>query len=124
MSRILQAIGAIGRVGTLGLLLAAGPALGGAAPDTPIIAELLTTPERFADRDVAVYGIVVEVSDDGRAFLLQDVSQRPLRVLRRQARAVGVGDQVLVRGRFHVAGTHLAAASIDAVGVTAGGGCC
>jgi hypothetical protein len=101
--------------------------LGGTAPvtadETPIIAELLASPEQFAGKRVVVYGVVVGVM--GPAFALQDVSQAPLRVVGAAGAGVRVGDQVLVRGVFRLEGAqrYVSAEDIEAVQVAGGCGC-
>jgi len=87
----------------------------------PIIAQLFANPETFAGKKVEVYGLVIE-SDAKSEFLLQDVSQRPLRVLGNAA----VGDQVTVIGTVQTGAMtiYLAAESLMATKVLGGGGCC
>ncbi len=89
--------------------------------EKPIIAQLYADPSSFSGRTVEIYGLVVE-SNRTNEFFLQDVSQRPLRVLGTAA----VGDQVTVVGRFHASSQsiHLAAEKLIPTKVTGGGGCC
>jgi hypothetical protein len=87
----------------------------------PIIAQLFANPEAFAGKKVEVYGLVIE-SDAKTEFLLQDVSQRPLRVLGNAS----VGDQVTVLGTVQTGAMtiHLSAESLKSTKVLGGGGCC
>ena len=91
----------------------------------PIIAELYSDPGRYAGRSVMIYGLVVE-SGPGSTFLLQDVSQHPLKIVGDERMRVAVGDQLLVFGLFHAeAGApYLSAKALIAAQVVAGGGCC
>jgi hypothetical protein len=87
----------------------------------PIIAQLYADPTSFSGRTVEVYGLVVE-SNAKNEFLLQDVSQRSLRVVGSAA----IGDQVTVVGRFHASAQsiYLTAERLIPTKVTGGGGCC
>ena len=87
----------------------------------PIIAQLFANPGNFVGKKVEVYGLVVE-SNSGTDFMLQDVSQRPLRVLG----SASVGDQVTVVGTLQANAmtTYLSAESLKATKVLGGGGCC
>jgi hypothetical protein len=87
----------------------------------PIIAQLFANPETFAGKKVEVYGLVIQ-SDSRTEFLLQDVSQRPLRVLGNAS----VGDQVTVLGTVQTGGMaiYLSAESLKSTKVLGGGGCC
>jgi hypothetical protein len=87
----------------------------------PIIAQLFASPEAFAGKKVEVYGLVIE-SDAKTEFLLQDVSQRPLRVLGNAS----VGDQVTVLGTVQTDAMtiYLSAESLKSTKVLGGGGCC
>jgi len=93
------------------------------AADTPLIAELVATPEAFSGKTVTIYGLVVAVPEGGGSFMLQDVSQKPLRILTGKGMAVKVGDQVLVRGVFKVDGRqqYISAERIEPTKVTGGG---
>jgi hypothetical protein len=92
----------------------------------PIIAELYATPQDFAGRVVAVYGVVVESSPTGAEFLLQDVSQRPLKVIGSARLTATVGDQVTIIGRFNSdsRSPYLTALVLAPTRVLGGGGCC
>jgi len=89
--------------------------------EKPIIAQLYAEPDRFAGRTVEIYGLVVR-SDANSEFLLQDVSQRPLRVIG----AAAIGDQLTVIGKFHSLphSVFLAAEKVVVTKVLGGGGCC
>lgn len=90
---------------------------------TPVIAELLATPGAFSGKTVTIYGLVVEVSEAGAVFLLQDVSQRPLRIVSAKGKSVAVGDQVLVRGVFRSdGGRHFLSAEVIQPAKVTGGG--
>jgi hypothetical protein len=92
-----------------------------AAVARPIIAQLFANPETFAGKKVEVYGLVIQ-SDSRTEFLLQDVSQRPIRVLGNAS----VGDQVTVLGTVQTGGMaiYLSAESLKSTKVLGGGGCC
>lgn len=102
----------------------AGTAQG--ARETPIVAELLSQPERFLGRPVAIYGLAVEVLDGGRRFILQDVSQMPLSVVAPAGDRVVLGSQLMVHGIVRRVNGRLEVAARDlfAVQIVAGGGCC
>ena len=91
----------------------------------PIIAELYADPARYEGRLVMIYGLVIE-SITSSTFLLQDVSQRPLKILGSARLKAAVGDQLLVLGSFHSAadGPYLSAIALIPTQVVAGGGCC
>lgn len=108
----------------LGVIYARDVAAAQEAPSkTPLIAELLATPEAFSGRTVTIYGLVIGVSDDGGAFMLQDVSQKPLRILRGKGKSVTVGDQVLLQGIFRSeGGQHYVSAELIEPTKVSGGG--
>jgi hypothetical protein len=91
----------------------------------PIIAELYADPARFDGRSVTIYGLVIETFPNS-VFMLQDVSQRPLKIVASEKLKAAVGDQLIVVGSFHSApgGPHLSARSLIPTQVLAGGGCC
>jgi hypothetical protein len=91
----------------------------------PIIAELCADPARFDGRSVTIYGLVIETFPNS-VFMLQDVSQRPLKIVASEKLKAAVGDQLIVVGSFHSApgGPHLSARSLIPTQVLAGGGCC
>jgi hypothetical protein len=76
-------------------------------------------------RQVMIYGLVIE-SVSNSTFLLQDVSQRPLKILGSEALKATVGDQLIVVGSFHSNsdGPYLSATALIPTQVVAGGGCC
>ena len=91
----------------------------------PIIAQLLSDPHAYAHKTVTIYGLVIE-RESPSVFLLQDVSQRPLRVIGSHGIKANVGDQIIVRGvlsKDH-RGYYFAARSLTPTRVLGGGGCC
>jgi hypothetical protein len=93
---------------------------------TPIIAQLYAEPERYAGRPISIYGLVIEATSEGTVFMLQDVSQHPLKIVGGAMMKAAAGDQVTIVGtlRRDADGPYLAATSIIPTRVTAGGGCC
>ena len=91
----------------------------------PIIAQLYSDPGRYADRSITIYGLVVEKGPNS-TFLLQDVSQRPLKIVADDEFRTAVGDQLIVVGFFHAGpdGPYVAAKALIPTQVVAGGGCC
>lgn len=111
----------------LGVLIAGGlarPVLG--EPDKPIIAQLYADAPIYDGREVTIYGLVVETADAGDTFMLQDVSQMPLKVIRQDRFPAFVGDQILVKGIFQANGGEpfIQAGSVIYTKVLGGGGCC
>jgi hypothetical protein len=96
-----------------------------AAALRPIISHLFAMPSAFAGRLVAVYGLVVEAPSVGE-FLLQDVSQRPLRIIVAGRRRAKPGEQLTIVGVLHTdaRGPYIAALKVIPTRVTGGGGCC
>jgi hypothetical protein len=92
----------------------------------PIIAQIYAEPEVYERRRVSIYGLVVDATSDGTIFMLQDVSQRPLRVVGGPMMKASAGDQVTIVGtlRIDAEGPYLAATLIVPTQVLAGGGCC
>jgi len=92
----------------------------------PIIAELFATPKAFAGRRIAIYGLVIESNLTGTEFLLQDVSQRPLKIVGGKRLKAAAGDQLTVVGTFHAfaRSPYLAAELLIPTLVIGGGGCC
>jgi hypothetical protein len=92
----------------------------------PIIAQIVADPQKYADRRIEIYGLVVGSDVTSRTFQLQDVSQHPLLIDGKRLPAVAVGDQVELAGILRVNGKDLllAAKSLKRVQVVAGGGCC
>lgn len=92
----------------------------------PIIAELFAKPKAFAGRRIAIYGLVIESNPTGTEFLLQDVSQRPLKIVGGKRLKAGAGDQLTVIGTFHASARspYVAAELLIPTRVIGGGGCC
>jgi hypothetical protein len=105
--------------------LSAQMADGHQADEYPIIAQLYADPARYASRSVIVYGVVIEAGP-GATFILQDVSQRPLKIVADQKASPAVGDQLMVLGFFHADANapFLSAKALIPTQVVAGGGCC
>ena len=111
------------------LLLAPNPMgdrTAAAETDKPIIALLVGDSEAYDGRSVVIYGLVIETVGMGKVFMLQDVSQMPLRIIRTDGLPTMVGDQILVHGVFMRNGgdPYLEASRITATTVLGGGGCC
>ena len=119
--RILTLMAALAVASTSRGQIADGPQ----ADAYPIIAQLFADPVRYEGRQVMIYGLVIE-SDSDSTFLLQDVSQRPLKILGSETLKAAVGDQLIVVGSFHSAsdGPYLSATALIPTQVVAGGGCC
>ena len=92
----------------------------------PIIAELFAKPKAFAGRRIAIYGLVIESNPAGTEFLLQDVSQRPLKIIGSKRLKAAAGDQLTVIGIFnrHASLPFLVAKELIPTIVIGGGGCC
>ena len=91
---------------TFSVLLGSVPANAQAAErvaklSRPIIAELFAKPKAFAGRRIAIYGLVIESNPAGTEFLLQDVSQRPLKIIGGKRLKAAAGDQLTVIGTFN-----------------------
>lgn len=112
--------------GLVGMVIAIGPAAAYSEADKPIIAQLLADARHYDGRSIVVYGLVIETADRGRSFVLQDVSQMPLVVVRDDGRATRVGDQLLIEGVFvaNHGEPYLRASAIRFTKVLGGGGCC
>jgi hypothetical protein len=93
---------------------------------TPIIAQVVAEPEAFAGKLVSIYGLVIESQASGREFMLQDVSQQPLKVVGSEKLMAAVGDQLTVIGIFKWDGRspYVAASMLIPTRVFGGGGCC
>ena len=63
----------------------------------PIIAQMLSDPGAYANKPVTIYGLVIETIPNS-VFILQDVSQRPLKVVGTRGVKAAVGDQITMRG--------------------------
>ena len=94
--------------------------------DKPIIAQLIANAGGYNGRSVTIYGLVIEVTRAGQEFLLQDVSQMPLKIMRTDSMPTSVNDQVLVEGVFFAnrGDPYLKARKITYTQVLGGGGCC
>ncbi len=92
----------------------------------PIIAELFAKPMAFSGRRIAIYGLVIESNPTGTEFLLQDVSQRPLKIIGGRRLKATAGDQLTVVGIFHrhASSPFLVAKELIPTVVIGGGGCC
>jgi hypothetical protein len=97
-----------------------------AEENKPIISSLLYDFQRYDGRSVTIYGLVIETAKAGKEFMLQDVSQMPLRVIRNDTFRSFIGDQMLVQGVFFANGgePYLEARKITNTKVLGGGGCC
>jgi hypothetical protein len=94
--------------------------------DKPIIAQLMRDPGSYDGAAVTIYGLVIEARGGGRTFLLQDVSQMPLRIRARAHVRVKVGDELLITGIFHAnrGDPYLEGRLLAPTKVLGGGGCC
>jgi hypothetical protein len=115
----------------LGVLFGSVPANAQAAESVtklprPIIAELFAQPKAFAGRRIAIYGLVIESNPTGTEFLLQDVSQRPLKIVGGERLKAVAGEQLTVVGTFyaHASSPYLVAKLLIPTVVIGGGGCC
>jgi hypothetical protein len=93
---------------------------------TPIIAQLVAEPEAFAGKAVTIYGLVIESRASDKEFMVQDVSQHPLKVVGSEKLMAAVGDQLTVVGIFKWDGRsgYIAANLLIPTRVLGGGGCC
>jgi hypothetical protein len=90
----------------------------------PIAAELYGNPSQFSGKSIVIYGLVVETAPNG-TFLLQDVSQHPIKIVATRKFKAKVGDQLMVFGVFKSARVpYVHAKSLIATKVLGGGGCC
>jgi hypothetical protein len=91
----------------------------------PIIAQMLSNPGAYANKPVTIYGLVIEKETDS-IFILQDVSQRPLKVVGTHGVKASVGDQITIRGVLskNSNGLYFTARSLTPTRVLGGGGCC
>jgi hypothetical protein len=91
----------------------------------PIIAQMLSNPDAYANKPVTIYGLVIEKESDS-VFFLQDVSQRPLKVVGTRGVKAAVGDQITIRGVLskNRDGLYFTARSLTPTRVLGGGGCC
>jgi hypothetical protein len=92
----------------------------------PIIAHMLAALDVYNGQTVTIYGLVIETEQAGRVFMLQDVSQMPLRIIRADGTVTTIGDQLLVKGVFELGpnGPQLSAHMVKETKVLGGGGCC
>ncbi len=95
-------------------------------PDKPIIAHLFANPALYDGRPVTIYGLVIDADANGRRFLVQDVSQMPLRVVMERGLPVIAGDQILIEGAFKAnrGDPYFEARKVVPTKVLGGGGCC
>ena len=91
----------------------------------PIIAQMLSDPDAYANKPVTIYGLVIERESDS-VFILQDVSQRPLKVVGTHGVKAAIGDQITIRGVLskNRNGPYFKARSLTHTRVLGGGGCC
>jgi hypothetical protein len=90
----------------------------------PIVAQLYENPSRYSGKSVVIYGLVIDASPNG-TFLLQDVSQHPIKIVPNRNIKAKVGDQLIVFGKFKSARVpYVRAKSLIATKVLGGGGCC
>ena len=91
----------------------------------PIIAQMLSNPAAYANKPVMIYGLVIE-KESNSVFILQDVSQQPLKVVGTRGVKAAVGDQVTIRGVLskNCNGLYFTARSLTPTRVLGGGGCC
>ena len=91
----------------------------------PIIAQMLSNPAAYANKPVMIYGLVIE-KESNSVFILQDVSQQPLKVVGTRGVKAAVGDQVTIRGVLskNRNGLYFTARSLTPTRVLGGGGCC
>jgi hypothetical protein len=111
----------------VGVLLLALPSVAALAEvDKPIIANLYGDSTGYDGRSVTIYGLVIETAKLGQEFMLQDVSQMPLRIIRTDGIPTSVGDEMLVQGVFvaNDGDPYLEARKITHTKVLGGGGCC
>lgn len=92
----------------------------------PIIAQLVADASGYDGHTVTIYGLVIATAEGGREFMLQDVSQIPLKIVRTDGMSSAVGDQILVQGLFvaNRGDPYLEARKITHTQVLGGGGCC
>lgn len=92
---------------------------------TPIVAELYANPRAFVGKRITIYGLVVESAKSQGYFLLQDVSERPIRVIGAHPLPTR-GDQIEVTGvvRASEKDIRIDARKIVHTQVLNGGGCC
>jgi|TARA_B100000315_G_scaffold117292_1_gene107531 hypothetical protein len=111
----------------LALLTGLGPMVARAQDDRPIIAHLYDDPKGYSGRSLTIYGLVIEATKIGNEFILQDVSQMPLRIVRKDfIFPAVVGDQMLLQGVFFAnnGDPYFEARKITYTKVVGGGGCC
>jgi hypothetical protein len=91
----------------------------------PIIAQMLSNPGAYANKPVTIYGLVIEKESDS-VFILQDVSQQPLKVVGTRGVKAAVGDQITIHGVLskNRSGLYFTARSLTPTRVLGGGGCC
>src|SRR5690348_394929 len=85
---------------TIGVFLSQAAVAGELARDDatrPIIAQMLSDPAAYLNKQVTIYGLVIAKQSDS-VFILQDVSQRPLKVVGTRGVKATVGDQITIGG--------------------------
>jgi hypothetical protein len=92
----------------------------------PIVADLVANPDAYLGQPIIIYGLVIEADLAHHTFMLQDVSQHPLRVDAHELPPVLAGAQVQVDGKLERSQGKLVlfGESLKPVQVLAGGGCC
>lgn len=107
-------------------LLHSGGIVAMATGERPIISQMMWQPTAYDGKRVTIYGLVVEASQDGSRFSIQDVAQMPLSVEGPPGTVTRVGDQLLVQGIFRAGSSQpvLKAEKLTATKVLGGGGCC
>jgi len=91
-----------------------------------IVAQSVADPGTYVGARIEIYGLVIQSDLTARELLLEDVSQRPLRVDTHNLSPIGTGDQVEIQGvvQQDADGLVLIGESFKRVQVVAGGGCC
>lgn len=91
----------------------------------PIIAQLIREPQAYAGQEVVIYGLVIESVSDS-VFILQDVSQMPLKIVGKHGVKAKTGDQIMISGVFKSGkeGPVFFADKLLPTRVLGGGGCC
>jgi hypothetical protein len=122
-------LGAVIRILVLGLAWGWGVLHSAAVPkqpSRPIVAELYANPDAFIGAHIIIYGLVIQSDIGTRSFMLQDVSQHPLRIDAHDLPPIAAGEQVQLEGILERSANNLVfhAEELKRVKVLAGGGCC